>query len=200
MPRGGKCPKVGRHIQRMTEIQGVRTFGAREEHRSRRQAVRLLILGTGALALAACASDRGGGSANYDPLPPPPPVDQVVVPEGPAVPRIEVRLANADPTLVRARLATSRRARDYTITVDQPAHLVAEKMLAPDEALRRTNGASSNAAFRLDYIFNTSGGATTVALEAAIVTNPGRPGEQVRAISMPAGDAEALKQEIADAA
>lgn len=180
----------------------MRIFGAREGHRSRRQAVRLLVLGTGALALAACASDRGGGSANFDPLPPPPPVsaDQVVVPEGPAVPRIEVRLANADPTLVRARLATSRRARDYTITVDQPAHLVAEKMLSPDEALRRTNGASNNAAFRLDYIFNTSGGATTVALEAAIVTNPGRPGEQVRAISMPAGDAEALKQEIADAA
>lgn len=177
----------------------MRTFGAREEHRSRRQAVRLLILGTGALALAACASDRGGGSASYDPLPPPP-AEQVVVPEGPAVPRIEVRLANVDPTLVRARLATSRRARDYTITVDQPAHLVAEKMLSPDEALRRTNGASSNAAFRLDYIFNTSGGATTVALEAAVVTNPGRPGEQVRAISMPAGDAEALKQEIADAA
>ncbi|MGQ3671100.1 hypothetical protein ACT6QG_01730 [Xanthobacter sp. TB0136] len=121
------------------------------------------------------------------------------VQEGPAVPRIEVRLEGADATLVRGRLATSRRARGYTITVDQPSQLVAEKKLPPEEALKRTNGASSDAAFRLDYIFNTSGGAVTVSLEASVVTNPGRPGESVRPITMPAADAAALRREIADA-
>ncbi|MDQ0506960.1 hypothetical protein [Xanthobacter agilis] len=152
------------------------------------------------LLVTACSSDRVAQTpANYDPIPPmmpagaPPPV-----PEGPTVPRIEVRLPAADATLVRGRLATARRARGYAITVDQPAQLVAEKRLPPDEALKRTNGASSNAAFRLDYIFNTSGGAVTVSLEASIVTNPGSPGEVVRAIAMPGPDAEALKKEIAD--
>jgi len=118
--------------------------------------------------------------------------------EEPTVPRIEVKLPAADSTLVRGRLATARQARGYTITVDQPAQLVAEKRLTPDEALKRTNGASSNAAFRLDYIFNTSGGAVTVSLEASIVTNPGVAGEQVRAIAMPGPDADALKKEISD--
>ncbi|MFG1478845.1 hypothetical protein V5F53_09270 [Xanthobacter sp. V4C-4] len=154
-----------------------------------------------ALLVAACSSDRGApGPSNMDPIPPmmpaegPPPA-----PEGPAVPRIEVRLAAADATLVRGRLATARRARGYTITVDQPAQLVAEKRLPPEEALKRTNGASSNAAFRLDYIFNSSGGGVTVSLEASIVANPGTPGEVVRAIAMPGPDAEALKKEITDA-
>lgn len=155
----------------------------------------------GALALAACASDRSPPpSASYDFSAMPPAAEQPLVPQGPAVPRIEVKLPAADATLVRARLATARRARDYAITVDQPAHLVAEKRLPTDEALRRTNGASSDAAFRLDYIFNTSGGTVTVSLEAAVVTNPGRPGELVQPFSMPAADAEALKQEIKDAA
>ncbi len=155
-----------------------------------------------ALALAGCASERtsrnpwdapanyGDGAAQVAPP----------VQPGPEVPRIEVKLSGADATLVRARLATSRRARNYNITVDQPSHLVAEKPLTADEALKRTNGASSDAAFRLDYIFNTSGGVTTVSLEASVVTNPGRPGEQVQAITMPAGDADALKREIQDAA
>ncbi len=153
-----------------------------------------------ALLLAACASDRSPPpAANYDPIPPMMPADAPPMqPEGPAVPRIEVRLPGADATLVRGRLATARRARGYTITVDQPAQLVAEKMLPADEALKRTNGASSNAAFRLDYIFNTSGGAVTVSLEASIVANPGSGREVVRAITMPAGDADALKQEISD--
>lgn len=164
---------------------------------------RLKTLGglAGALLLAACASDRSPPpSSSYDPLPPPPVAEAPVVPEGPAVPRIEVKLPASDATLVRARLATARRARDYAITVDQPSHLVAEKRLTTEEALKRTNGASSDAAFRLDYQFNTSGGSVTVSLEASIVTNPGRPGEQVHAITMPAGDADALKQEIADSA
>ncbi|WP_454916115.1 hypothetical protein [Xanthobacter sediminis] len=152
------------------------------------------------LLVTACSGDRGGPApATYDPIPPmmpaeaPPPV-----PEGPAVPRIEVRLPAADATLVRGRLATARRARGYAITVDQPAQLVAEKRLPPDEALKRTNGATSNAAFRLDYIFNTSGGAVTVSLEASIVANPGSQGEVVKAIAMPGPDADALKKEIAD--
>jgi hypothetical protein len=102
--------------------------------------------------------------------------------------------------LVRGRLATARRARDYAITVDQPSHLVAEKRLPPDEALKRTNGASSDAAFRLDYVFNTSGGTVTVSLEASIVTNPGRPGEKVQPITMPSSDADALKSEISESA
>lgn len=179
----------------------MRTSGAKEIRRASRHegryAIRSAALGAAAaLLLSACASERSG-QPTYDPLPPPPPMAEQI-PEGPAVPRIEVRLANADPTLVRARLSTARRARDYTITVDQPAHLVAEKMLTPDEAMKRTNGATRNAAFRLDYIFNTSGGTTTVSLEAAIVANPGRPGEVVRAIAMPGADADALKQEIAD--
>lgn len=152
------------------------------------------------LLLAACSGDRGAQRpATYDPIPPMMPAEAPApAPEGPTVPRIEVRLQGADATLVRGRLATARRARGYTITVDQPAQLVAEKRLPPDEALKRTNGASSNAAFRLDYIFNTSGGAVTVSLEASIVTNPG-PGEVVRAIAMPGPDAEALKKEISDA-
>ncbi|MGQ3674006.1 hypothetical protein ACT6QH_00655 [Xanthobacter sp. TB0139] len=152
-------------------------------------------------ALAACAGSeqRTGARPSYDPLPPMMPDQQPMAPQGPAVPRIEVRLEGANATLVRGRLATARRARGYTITVDQPSHLVAEKMLPADEALKRTNGASSDAAFRLDYVFNTSGGAVTVSLEAAVVTNPGRPGEMVRPITMPPGDAAALKQEIADA-
>lgn len=154
----------------------------------------------GALLLAACASDRSPPpAATYD-LNAPPMMEQPLAPEGPAVPRIEVKLPASDATLVRARLATARRARDYAITVDQPSHLVAEKRLSPDDALKRTNGASSDAAFRLDYQFNTSGGAVTVSLEASIVTNPGRPGERVQAITMPASDADALKQEIADSA
>ncbi|MEP9353464.1 hypothetical protein ABLE93_07695 [Xanthobacter sp. KR7-65] len=156
-----------------------------------------------ALALAGCGSsyDRAPPpAATYDPIPPlmpsePPPV----TPEGPAVPRIEVKLASADATLVRARIATARRARQYNITVDQPAQLIAEKRLSPDEAMKRTNGQTQDAAFRLDYIFNTSGGSVTVSLEASIVANPGRPGEQVRPITMPAGDADALKEEIASA-
>lgn len=156
---------------------------------------------TGALMLAACASDRSPSpSSTYDYSAMPPPVEQPGIPEGPAVPRIEVKLPAADATLVRARLATARRARDYAITVDQPSHLVAEKRLSSEDALKRTNGASSDAAFRLDYIFNTSGGTVTVALEAAIVTNPGRPGERVQAIAMPPADADALKQEITDSA
>lgn len=152
------------------------------------------------LLVTACSGDRvGNAPTNYDPIPPmmpaeaPPPVV-----EAPTVPRIEVRLPGADSTLVRGRLATARRARGYTITVDQPSQLVAEKRLPPDEALKRTNNASSNAAFRLDYIFNTSGGAVTVSLEASIVTNPGAPGEVVRPIAMPGPDAEALKKEISD--
>lgn len=154
-----------------------------------------------ALLLAACASDRAPPpSNNYDPIPPmmpaeaPPPA-----PEGPTVPRIEVKLTGADATLVRGRLATARQARGYTITVDQPAQLVAEKRLTADEALKRTNGASSDASFRLDYIFNTSGGAVTVSLEASIVTNPGRAGEVVRPLAMPGPDADALKREISEA-
>ncbi len=199
----------------------MRTSGAKDNRRARRRPIRPAAAGfwaaaaripgaravaattlaaTAALLLSACAAERSAQPA-YDPLPPPPPGSaEQLIPEGPAVPRIEVRLANADPTLVRGRLSTARRARDYTITVDQPAHLVAEKMLSPEEAMKRTNGATRNAAFRLDYIFNTSGGTTTVSLEAAIVANPGRPGEVVRAITMPAADADALKQEIADSA
>lgn len=168
-----------------------------------RMSAKKVVCGTAmALLLAGCAaSERSGpSSASYDPLPPPPPGMEQQIPEGPAVPRIEVRIPSADATLVRGRLATARRARDYTITVDQPARLVAEKMLPPAEALKRTNGASNNAAFRLDYIFNSSGGAVTVSLEASIVTNPGRPGEIVRPIAMPGPDADALKQEIADSA
>lgn len=158
---------------------------------------------TVALALAGCANERTSRSSwdsgNYGaPVEPPPAVPPP--PEGPAVPRIEVKLANADPTLVRGRLATSRRARSYTITVDQASHLVAEKPLTSEEALKRTNGASSDAAFRLDYVFNSSGGVVTVSLEASIVANPGRPGELVQPITMPAGDADALKREIQDAA
>lgn len=154
---------------------------------------------SGVLMLAACASDRSPEpSTSYGLSPMPPLAEQPAVPEGPAVPRIEVKLPGADATLVRARLATARRARDYTISVDQPSHLVAEKRLTTDEALKRTNGASSDAAFRLDYVFNTSGGAVTVSLEASIVTNPGRPGELVQPITMPAPDAQALKQEISD--
>ncbi|MFG1344386.1 hypothetical protein V5F59_05800 [Xanthobacter autotrophicus DSM 431] len=151
-----------------------------------------------ALVLAGCSSERYDrpAPAAIDPVPPLMPTDVPPVQEGPAVPRIEVRLQGADSTLVRARIATARRARQYNITVDQPAHLVAEKRLTPDEAMKRTNGQSQDASFRLDYIFNTSGGVVTVALEAAIVTNPGRPGEQVRAITMPAPDADALKEEI----
>lgn len=152
-----------------------------------------------ALLVAACANDRSPPpAANYDPIPPMMPADVPPQPEGPAVPRIEVRLPGADATLVRGRLATARRARGYNITVDQPAQLVAEKILPADEALKRTNGASSNAAFRLDYIFNTSGGAVTVSLEASIVSNPGSGREVVRAITMPAADADALKKEISD--
>lgn len=150
-----------------------------------------------ALVLGGCAVERPDRSTPMtDPIPSAMPLEPQPIPEGPAVPRIEVKLSGADTTLVRARIATARRARQYNITVDQPAHLVAEKMLSPDEALKRTNGQSQDAAFRLDYIFNTSGGAVTVALEAAIVTNPGRPGEVVRAITMPASDADALKEEI----
>lgn len=151
-----------------------------------------------ALVLAGCSSERPTRStAMTDPVPPMMPMEPPPPPpEGPAVPRIEVKLANADPTLVRARIATSRRARQYNITLDQPARLVAEKMLSPEEAMKRTNGQSQDAAFRLDYVFNTSGGAVTVSLEASIVTNPGRPGEQVRPITMPAADADALKEEI----
>ena len=151
-----------------------------------------------ALVLSGCSAERYDRpqSAAIDPIPPAMPVEPPVVPEGPAVPRIEVRLTNADATLVRARIATSRRARQYTITVDQPAQLVAEKRLSPDEAMRRTNGQSQDASFRLDYIFNSSGGGVTVSLEASIVTNPGRPGERVQPITMPAGDADALKEEI----
>jgi len=154
-----------------------------------------------ALVLAGCTAERydRAPSAAIDPIPPAMPLEPQAVPEGPAVPRIEVKLNNADPTLVRARIATARRARQYNITVDQPAHLVAEKRLPPDEAMRRTNGQSQDAAFRLDYIFNSSGGVVTVALEAAIVTNPGRPGESVRAITMPGSDADALKEEISGA-
>lgn len=154
-----------------------------------------------ALALAGCSSsyDRAPAGATYDPIPPAMPTEPPMVPEGPAVPRIEVKLAGADPTLVRARIATSRRARQYNITVDQPAQLIAEKRLTPDEAMKRTNGQSQDASFRLDYIFNTSGGNVTVSLEASIVTNPGRPGERVQPITMPAGDADALKEEIAAA-
>ncbi len=150
------------------------------------------------LLLTACSGDRGGQpQATYDPIPPMMPAE-APPPAAPEVPRIEVRLAGADATLVRGRLATARRARGYAITVDQPSQLVAEKRLPPDEALKRTNGASSNAAFRLDYIFNTSGGAVTVSLEASIVANPGSPGEVVRAIAMPGPDADALKKEISD--
>ncbi|MFS8038305.1 hypothetical protein ACI7BZ_15350 [Xanthobacter sp. AM11] len=151
-----------------------------------------------ALVLSGCTGMERSERASpmMDPLPPAMPLEPPPVPEGPAVPRIEVKLPAADATLVRARIATARRARQYNITVDQPARLVAEKMLSPDEALKRTNGQSQDAAFRLDYIFNTSGGAVTVSLEASIVTNPGRPGEQVRAITMPSGDADALKEEI----
>lgn len=149
------------------------------------------------LAVAACASNERRGAPSYDPVPPMP-AELAPVQEAPPVPRIEVRLDGADATLVRARLATARRARGYNITVDQPAQLVAEKMLSADEALKQTNGASSNAAFRLDYVFNTSGGAVTVSLEASIVTNPGRAGESVRPITMPAADAEALKREVSD--
>lgn len=159
---------------------------------------------TVALLMAGCSGDRYGSrpqaSASMDPIPPMMPAEPApMVPEGPAVPRIEVKLANADATLVRARIATARRARQYNITVDQPAQLIAEKRLPPDEAMRRTNGQSQDAAFRLDYIFNTSGGAVTVSLEASIVTNPGRPGEHVQPITMPAGDADALKEEISAA-
>ncbi len=150
-------------------------------------------------AVAACAGsgNQQRPAAGYDPVPSMPAMPQV--PEEPAVPRIEVRLDGSDATLVRGRLATSRRARGYTITVDQPAQLVAEKILSPEEALKRTNGASSDAAFRLDYIFNTSGGAVTVSLEASVVTNPGRPGEVVRPIAMPPADAAALRREISEA-
>ncbi|MFG1378886.1 hypothetical protein [Xanthobacter autotrophicus] len=151
------------------------------------------------LLLAGCGGeryDRAAPQASLDPIPPMMPAEQAPLPEGPAVPRIEVKLPNADPTLVRARISTSRRARQYNITVDQPAQLVAEKRLTPDEALKRTNGQSQDAAFRLDYIFNTSGGTVTVSLEASIVSNPGRPGESVHPITMPASDADALKQEI----
>lgn len=155
-----------------------------------------------ALVLAGCSAERYDrpAPAAMDPVPPmmptePPPM----APAGPAVPRIEVQLPNSDATLVRGRIATARRARQYNITVDQPARLVAEKMLPPEEALRRTNGKSRDAAFRLDYVFNTSGGNVTVSLEASIVTNPGRPGEQVQPITMPAGDADALKEEISGA-
>ncbi|MFG1357945.1 hypothetical protein [Xanthobacter pseudotagetidis] len=154
-----------------------------------------------ALLVAGCASDRSPApSAGYDLTPQMAPLEPAPVPEGPAVPRIEVKLAGADATLVRGRLATARRARDYAITVDQPSHLVAEKRLPPDEALKRTNGASSDAAFRLDYVFNTSGGTVTVSLEASIVTNPGRPGEKVQPITMPSSDADALKAEISESA
>lgn len=154
-----------------------------------------------ALVLAGCSAERYDrpASAAIDPVPPIMPAGPPPVQEGPAVPRIEVKLQSVDSTLVRARIATARRARQYNITVDQPAHLVAEKRLSPDEAMKRTNGQSQDAAFRLDYIFNTSGGVVTVALEASIVTNPGRPGEQVHAITMPGPDADALKEEISAA-
>ncbi len=165
--------------------------------------VRWVSVAAVALALAGCSSsyDRAPApSPTYDPIPPAMPTEMPpAVPEGPAVPRIEVKLAGADATLVRARIATSRRARQYTITVDQPAQLIAEKRLPPDEAMRRTNGQSQDAAFRLDYIFNTSGGNVTVSLEASIVTNPGRPGERVQPITMPGPDADALKEEISAA-
>lgn len=163
---------------------------------------RMMVAGglAASLMLAGCISDSDDRPvASYSPaqstaLPPAP------EPEGPTIPRIEVRLTGADSTLVRGRLATARRARGYTITVDQPAHLVAEKMLSPEDAMKRTNGASNNAAFRLDYVFNTSGGAVTVALEASIVTNPNTPREQVRPIAMPQADAQGLQQEMQDAA
>lgn len=164
--------------------------------------VRMVSAVAVALALAGCTSsyDRAPSGATYDPIPPIMPAEAPpVLPEGPAVPRIEVKLAGADPTLVRARIATARRARQYNITIDQPAQLIAEKRLPPDEAMKRTNGQTQDAAFRLDYIFNSSGGNVTVSLEASIVANPGRPGEQVRPITMPAGDADALKEEIASA-